>query len=270
MSSSPLVPTTAPAPAMGSNLHLEAFPPELRRMILFAMDLPTLHGLIYASPVYYRQYRNAQVPILSSALYNSLGSSIKDAMALKLARAPAFTATRSKEQAYDILQAYNAIRAVDDMTALSMLSVAEMEQIGGFHTRTVRHIKAHFILWTHDNAGAEFETPLSTTEENRLCRALYRYELSCQLFGFLNIKDGRWPADRRHREWAPLEILQHLLYKFEPWEIEEVLCVQRFAEGTYATLVEEEHQIIKERGILDVVDDEGARFHGAFDGKCLT
>jgi hypothetical protein len=71
--------------------------------------------------------------------------------------------------------------------------------------------------------------PLSMTEETRIVRALYRFQLSCLLFGNAS------RADLWTRHWGPKESIRipNLFESIEPWEIEEIGCVYEFARDKF-------------------------------------
>lgn len=63
----------------------------------------------------------------------------------------------------------------------------------------------------------------------RIFRALYRFQLFCNLFG-----TGRYLSPRQLRLiFDAVDILDLFICVFEPWEVEEIFCVYAFAKFKY-------------------------------------
>ncbi|KAF5549843.1 hypothetical protein FMEXI_4095 [Fusarium mexicanum] len=72
---------------------------------------------------------------------------------------------------------------------------------------------------------------ISTTETRRIQRAFYRYQLFCNLFGAV--------IRKRHDNGTNDERLQRFLRNFEPWEIEEILCINEFVQDKYKDVLDD-------------------------------
>src|SRR5699024_20183 len=70
---------------------------------------------------------------------------------------------------------------------------------------------------------------LSRTEETRLVRALYRFELYCNLLGASHYKFGR----QRRLRFRNMDVLRIFLCMYEPWQVEEIICVYTFAKKVF-------------------------------------
>lgn len=121
----------------------------------------------------------------------------------------------------------------------------------------VKPLVKQYACWSLSNLSNEpeatkglEETPLSRTEESRLIRSLYRFQLCCNLFG--KTAHHELPL-RSHPDFSPLQMLQILQSSFDPWELEEIYCVYIFAENKYKSVFEEIR--------LDV-DEKSPRFEG--------
>ena len=68
-------------------------------------------------------------------------------------------------------------------------------------------------------------------EETRLVRAFYRFQLCCNLFGTNRVLARQPPAGRRLADIFVRE--EELFTLYEPWEIEEVVCVYEFAKDKF-------------------------------------
>jgi len=78
--------------------------------------------------------------------------------------------------------------------------------------------------------------PLSKTEEMRLLRALYRFQLCCNLFG-KGVDSSGWY--HRGLNFESVDILTIFLCLFEPWEIEEITCIYTFSKDMYNQIFSE-------------------------------
>jgi hypothetical protein len=97
-----------------------------------------------------------------------------------------------------------------------------------FHISVIEPLVQHCSDWAIQNLvqspGARaYAQPLSGTEKTRIFRALYRYQICCNLFGF---RDG----ETEHPGFSADYILQQLEVLFEPWEVEELVCITLFFE----------------------------------------
>ncbi|KAK4188224.1 hypothetical protein QBC35DRAFT_210326 [Podospora australis] len=117
------------------------------------------------------------------------------------------------------------------------------------HTTTQRLINISYYYWlvVHpllkrcpslflSNLDPSIEAQeLSRTETTRLLRALYRFQLYCNLFGYPY-------AERRVREqlprWQFEERLAVFFCIYPPWEIEEILCVYHLIAKKYESVLD--------------------------------
>lgn len=97
-------------------------------------------------------------------------------------------------------------------------------------------LAAHYIGWAFNNLAKETKKdplqsyePLSRTEETRLVRALYRFQLYCNLFGVSHYRFRcQWMLEFDH-----VNILRIYLGNYEPWEVEEIACIYAFTKATF-------------------------------------
>lgn len=91
---------------------------------------------------------------------------------------------------------------------------------------------------SEETKGSLDNEPLSEVEETRLLRALYRFQLCCNLFGV-----GRLRASGEFRlswqRFQPVDILKLFICLFEPWEVEEIACIYAFASEKYDRVFED-------------------------------
>lgn len=80
-------------------------------------------------------------------------------------------------------------------------------------------------------------------------RALYRFQLCCNLFG-----QGRHGTPGRPRlSFRSVDVLDKFICIFEPWQIEEIACIHAFAEKMYDQVF---------RDIAWDVDENSPKFDG--------
>ncbi|GAB1217816.1 hypothetical protein ATERTT37_007059 [Aspergillus terreus] len=215
------------------NAPLENLPPEVRRQILFTLDFEGLRTLTHASPVYHQQFILDRKPLLRRCLENTLRSVAVEAYFVQQSSSASFSKGRTKDGIAQFLQSYQAGRS-SPHSVLQEVTSDEASKMIAFHISIVEPLVAEFTRWALDNlnkfAGTQQKhQPLSTAEETRVLRALYRYELCCHLFGL-----GAHLHERPNFfNFESAEILELFAGPFEPWEVEEIFCVCRFAQNKY-------------------------------------
>lgn len=135
---------------------------------------------------------------------------------------------------------------------MKMLSLDEIASMVNLHFSIIKPLTWHYTGWALNNFVKEtkkdpqsWDESLSRTEERRLGRALYRFQLHCNLFGV-----GYHVFDFEERlTFRNVDILRIFFCIYEPWEIEEIVCVYIFAKKTF-------DQVFDDVGPLD------------FDGGC--
>ncbi|ODM18747.1 hypothetical protein SI65_05364 [Aspergillus cristatus] len=138
-------------------------------------------------------------------------------------------------------------------------------------------LAAHYIGWAFNNLAKETKKdplqsyePLSRTEETRLVRALYRFQLYCNLFGVSHYRFRcQWMLEFDH-----VNILRIYLGNYEPWEVEEIACIYAFTKATFNQVFDdirwdvhqdnprfEEHRPPTPQGAFNLDSGCGARLH---------
>jgi hypothetical protein len=95
-----------------------------------------------------------------------------------------------------------------------------------FHFAVIEPLLRRFASWalghlTNETGGSPHHKPLSAVEGTRVVRAMYRFQLCCNIF-----HDRR--AKGRRRDFDSIDISNLFFCLFEPWEVEEVLCIYYF------------------------------------------
>jgi len=107
-------------------------------------------------------------------------------------------------------------------------------RIVAFHSSIIKPLARHYTGWALANLADETDDlqshePFSRTEETRLLRALYRFQLCCNLFG-----TGLYGTSQQPRlGFSSVDILKIFICIFEPWEVEEIACIYTFSKERY-------------------------------------
>ncbi len=211
---------------------LENLLPELQLQLLSMLDFEELKALIPASPVFHSRYRLDRRYVLCKFLDRTLRSVAVDAYFVYQSGVPGFLATRSTESVVQLVKSYQYQRS-SSQYSISAENLSEEEAVSmvDFLSSVIQPFVRHFTSWALANlakeTGSYQDQPLSKTEEIRIMRALYRYQLCCNLF-VLHYSQSR--EDLFGDLWNPDDILQEFMnLLFEPWEIEEIVCIYAFA-----------------------------------------
>ena len=202
-------------------MQLEALPAEIRCQLLFTLEYEALKTLVHASPIYHEQYLLDRYHLLYKCLETALGSPtmVTDAFAVKESGR---LRTRTNKKVVKFLKAYwSRYPSCADLS--KGLPLDEVVSMVAFHFSIIKPLVSYYS-GREINCLAESPRPLSNTEETRIVRALYRFQLYCNLFGV-----GR---SKNHTKWLdfyPDSIMRLFLNVFEPWEVEEIACIHNFA-----------------------------------------
>ena len=243
--------------ASNTPITLESLPAELRHNILsLVLDIEDLKALVLASPVFHKQYLLDRKAFLRRALKATLGNALVDAYAVHT------SALLHEQQPGDALYKlegttvrlfmdnYVALRSVSPDQLLAEVSITEddLATIASFYCSLTRPLveQCATLFLRYLDASLRVGS-LSRTERARLLRALYRFQLYCNLFGV---------GPRGYCERPPLPISETLPFffcVFRPWEIEEIHCIYVMIRGKY-------------EAVFDAIRSDVARDNPRFDG----
>lgn len=216
-------PTTEPS-------RLESLPAELRSQILSSLaSLDDLKAAVQASPVLYQQYRADRKPILDRVLRTTLGEHVfVDAFAAqKSARfePPPYLAAHLAAQLF--MHTYQEHRAQPSLVANECTNT-DVVGMASFYWSTVVPLMQEIPqrLLHHLDPSLQ-PCGLSGVERERLLRALYRFQMWCNLYG------TRPGAAAGSKSVHPIEVLMYFFQVFEPWEIEEISCIHTLLMDMY-------------------------------------
>lgn len=257
-----------PAPA-----SLEGLPEELKIIILESQNtLASLQALVQSAPSYYNVYTIYSQRILATVIYNELGSAnlleywyITEAKKIKRNGITWWREIQNFLISYEVDRILGATPLA--FSGLLAMDLKDLVKIAEFQ-HNVSYLAEQFsrsALNSHPTTrGSEGHVSLSIIETHRLNRAIYRYELFCALFG--SRKGEEWL-----RVWTLLADLDDLdfdaemdtadekvssvfLTTFDPWEVEELACIQDFIFEFY------EKSILKGLAHIIKFDMEEARW----------
>lgn len=228
--SSHALPPSPPAPPASM---LEALPAELRLQVLSQMaDLCALRALVFASPVFSQQYHLDRQNLLGQVLLRSLGGLAVEAHAVQRSIAlyhrsprPLLAGTRRQ-----FIHSYVSRRFAPPELVLQDCTLTDLAEMAAFHQSVARplSLKCAALFLEHLDPSLEVGS-LSGTEQTRLLRALYRFQLYCNIFG-----QGPEPGRFRLLDELPFADTLALFFgSFYPWEVEEVDCIYMLIRNKY-------------------------------------
>ncbi|OJJ99010.1 hypothetical protein ASPACDRAFT_44638 [Aspergillus aculeatus ATCC 16872] len=195
-----------------------------------------------ASPVHYRVLQGGK-KVLWDLVTDSLRDLIPEAQAVYCSGLVKSAKARTKKNIAEMVEEYRLgrLRSQEPPPKTTKSTSDELSRILRFHYTVILLLVPRFTAWMQANLpgeaklgliqlGSPMQPKISSTEESRIIRALYRFQLCCYLFG--NPRgDSPWSKKSYHLGYV--DILQHLEAMFYAWEIEEILCVHTFVEDLY-------------------------------------
>lgn len=227
-------------PSPGNNSGLENLPAEIRLHILSFKDLVGLKSLVFASPVYHAQCLLDRRFLLSRSIESTLRGVTIDACAAYQSGARNRVEARSKQRVSRWLTSYRKkLRSNKYSIPNNLLDLDVIIKIARVHIAVVTPLVRHYAEWALSNYSKENKKDdmqgarhLSKTEETRILRGLYRFEIYCNLYAPSHTKVwGRTP-----RAPSSMVFLAKFIYLFEPWEVEELCCIYYFPLASYVRI----------------------------------
>ncbi len=214
--------------------RLETLPAELRILVLSHIDdLNDLRAVVHASPILHQQYCLDKQRFLVQALRGTLlGTLLGDAFAV-WASDMYFTSRKEHEPPVvdqgitTLLGDYNVLRSDPD-AVLAQCGLEHLVSMASFYMGVAQPLLFEVPRRMNDILRKMKRGPklgaLTETERTRFLRALYRFQVFQNLFGaYLE------PASR----FTDIRILTDFFGAFQPWEIEEIGCINKLVGNTY-------------------------------------
>jgi hypothetical protein len=209
---------------------LETLPFEIQRLVLAqAPNWDTLGALVHASPQLYRVYVRDRPRILRDFVEQTLDGILLDAHAACISGTDQFQRIRNPPMLWEFVDNYQHRRTTTSASDLvAELTLSDLLQLARFHRSVIEPLTSRYATWALAALSSSPEKwPLSGTERRRIQRALYHYQIYCNVCG----SRGEGRSSQHHIE-QPLQCLR-VLSVFPGWQVEEVLCIHEFAKDTY-------------------------------------
>lgn len=216
---------------------IETLPVEIQRHIMLCLpSLGSLGAFIRASPVFHSLFQSEPKNYIANCLINILGDTFIDASTARAAMQESFQHRRcvAMKEGHETMIIWPFLEAYRDKMQLSRklwihsISLPEAVEMAKFQTSTVEPLVEEYASWALTNLGISKQAAeLSRTERIRIQRAMYRFQIVCDVFG--NKLKGDNLSNQRPRHLGCLRFLAG----YEPWEIEEILCVNAFFQEQY-------------------------------------
>ncbi|PWY85607.1 hypothetical protein BO83DRAFT_404860 [Aspergillus eucalypticola CBS 122712] len=172
---------------------------QIRVHILFLLNVEGLKSLVHASPIYHDH-------------------------------SVSFSQTRNHDRIHDLFETLTKRRFSARLTLKDAIDMVT------FYLSVLKPFSRHYSAWALGNLAEEREAThtkidegLSESEEFRIIRSLYRFQLCSNVFGIGPNKD-KLDLFRIDFQLSDTEILKLLEDLWEPWEVEEINCINIFAE----------------------------------------
>ena len=247
------------------NAALENLPAEIRRAILDVLDYKTLRALAHASPTFHQQYRLDRRPLLRGCLQRTLGAVAVDACAAYRSSPESFSDERTRESIAKFLKAeWDRRTSATNSISDKALTENEVAAMAAFHFTVIEPLLERFTIWAlgrlaNETGGLPHHKPLSTTEEARIMRAMYRFQLCCNLF------HERRRQFRQPIHLGSIDIVKLFFCLFEPWEVEEMVCIHAFAKDEFDRIFRDIHWDVSQENPRFADQGRPPTPHGAFD-----
>lgn len=222
---------------------IERLPAELRCQILLSLDnIHDLSAMVHSSPIFHKQYVFDRKQILGKHLRATLGDRLfvtayAVQLSVGLCQPQRLAAVGGMQQ---FMERYQEL-CLDAAAVLHECKLDDIVGMTSFYLSTIRPLLRTMPQQLIDSLRLEDEEPLefgslSATEALRITRAMYRFQLLCNFCGPDDA--GDWRASRPP-SIDPVDILGCLFDNLEPWEMEEVACIETFLYYRYQTVFDE-------------------------------
>ncbi|KAG8157991.1 hypothetical protein KVR01_012263 [Diaporthe batatas] len=231
---------------------IESLPAEIQRHIMLCLpSLGSLGACILSSPVFYSLFQSEPKNYIANCLINILGDTFVDASTARAAiqdsfqqaRCAAMKAGHETRIIWPFLETYREhVQHLSCKDWIHSISLPEAVEMATFQTSIVEPLVDEYACWALANLSTSAKAmELSKIERIRIQRAMYRFQIVCDVFG--NKLEGNNMANQRLRQLGCLRFLAG----YDPWEIEEMLCINAFFQQQY------QKRLLEVSGDLDPV-----------------
>ena len=211
---------------------LEGLAVELQFEILERLtDLPSLHAIVHASPLYHRAYMTRRQSILAKVVSRDIGpDTVLEAQAICMALG---ADKKDGSEIRNYLKWYrNSLRnpASISIESFPLHHIAMLSQIQCAVRFAIKDFcQAALSRHPLSNEKEDNISPLSANETRRISRAFYRFELFCTIFNQAEIGVGP--------DLDCMDKCHLFLDNFPAWEREEIACIRDYIIDRYAQLL---------------------------------
>ena len=220
---------------------LENLPAELRIQILQSLtDFPSLRCLIHASPLYHATYLQFRGEVLYHLSLYQLDHTLRpDALAAVRSKRQDERSVHNPEAVFALLDDYGIARAEASLAKtewLSCSSITEALDLLRLH-ETVKRVTEEYCrsIASKMSPKEAQQQPLrlSKMEQLRFHRAIYRFQLYCNLFGAA----ARWTSERDRGRSSDHVPKVRFFAAFPPWEVQEIAGIWHHLNRRWASIL---------------------------------
>ncbi|KAF2153520.1 hypothetical protein K461DRAFT_268076 [Myriangium duriaei CBS 260.36] len=240
----------------------EDVPLEIFLEITCLLEIKDIGRLRLASKPCNERYTSKRQLILAQALPNTYPDLVHDMIAVNETMGYNFAPNRTKAEVEEWLARYPQAQRVK-VHDIDPKHIDAMIDFHCSHVLPAAHCYATWALRNMEKSAACELVPLpqrpslklSKTEKIRLCRAIYRFQLGCNVFDKWDTLHARpkWP------KFSEFDIIGRFLYKFEPWEIEQVIAIHDYAFDLFDRMILTVECFLNLDDISDLLDSCGWR-----------
>lgn len=205
-------------------------PAELRRQVLSHVDdVHDLMALVTASPVFYQQSLLEREALVIRTTIATLGDILVDAYAVHTSDLLYQELSRPypRQDIFDYIDNYVAMRAETPEKILERCTNEALVDMVRFYHSVARPLVVQLSTLLRQALGPRFQVgDPSPMEQNRILRAIYRFQLHCNIFG-----EGNWGYHGVVMAWQ--EQLSVFFAIFESGEIQDIVCIYTLIESKY-------------------------------------
>lgn len=213
--------------AANKSCLFETLPEHVHRRILSYVPMDSLFNVVLSSSLFYDHFASDTLNVMADSLQNMLRCSSLDAFTSYKCGFESFRDAREQYCVKMFLKIYRNRQGVETF-ALRDRKITEKDLIEmyKFHVKVIEPLVDQYAAWALRHLEYEADSTdvggaISDTERVRIIRALYRFEIGCNVCADTS---GYWVSP----PLTPDEFTVQFFFNYEAWEVEEMLCVADF------------------------------------------
>ena len=234
-------------------MPLQDLPPEvLVRIFASAGSRPDLRAMASTSRRIYSVFLDERAALIYQALSTELGPVLSDALAFSNTEPLDASSPSYHQQVQDSVSIYNAyLTGQNDPSPRQVSLDHALGLVNSYQTMTYLtsvYTTSKLMLFQKEikpfSSSTFLVAPPSRTEHLRILRSFYRLQIIFNLCGSCA------PGLRRKYNKPDTECINYRLFElWEPWELQQVLCVAAFTSRLHRHLTQIEDGDLREEGI---------------------